>query len=164
MTKKHEVDLNTYKKAPRRLSNAMLDALRSSGELHPLLAAVRRNDKLRLEIRDRRFNIYYGGGSLLLVDGRTTPWTAKFDKKYFSKGNLTPPPLPPECVSLDDAHACVTVFPEMMAGMDDWWGQCPKGERGHCQTLAATSTDEGLALGDYMCWTLSTNGPNAGSI
>ncbi len=150
MTTKCQVNLDTYRKQPRRLSNEMLKALGSGGSLHPLLDAVRHDNRLRLEIRDGRFNIYYGGGSLLLVDGRVKPWTPKFDKKYFSKGKLVPPSLPPDCVSLDAARKCVAVFPQLMAGMDHWWGECPKGERAHCQALAATSADDGSDLGDYV--------------
>jgi hypothetical protein len=27
--------------------------------------------------------VYYGGGNLMLVDGRKSPWALHFDKKYF---------------------------------------------------------------------------------
>jgi hypothetical protein len=147
VTTKRQVKFDTYRKQPRRLSNEMLKALDPGGSLHPLLAAVRQDDRLRLEIRDRRFNIYYGGGSLLLVDGRSGPWIPRFDRKYFKGADA--PTLPPTCVSLDDAIACVNVFPKLIAGMEDWWGQCPKGERLHCQALA-TTTNKKLDLSDYF--------------
>lgn len=73
MTTKRQVNLDTYRKRPRLLSNPMENALKPGGSLNPVLVAVSHDTRLRLDIRDRRFNIYYGGGSLLLVDGRKTP-------------------------------------------------------------------------------------------
>ena len=83
MTKKNEVNLDTYKKKPRRLTNKMLNALEPGGVLNPLLAAVAQGDRLRLEIRDHRFNIYYSGGSLLRVAGSKSGWEMHFDENYF---------------------------------------------------------------------------------
>ena len=68
MTTKQEVDLDIYQKAPRILSEPMEIALRLGGDLYPILVAVAGDDRLRLDIRDRRFNVYYGGGNLMLVD------------------------------------------------------------------------------------------------
>ena len=70
MTTKQQVNLNTYPKIPRLLAEPMEAALSPEGDLHPVLVAVAKDDRLRLDIRDRRFNVYYGGGNLMLVDGR----------------------------------------------------------------------------------------------
>lgn len=151
MTKKQEVDLNTYRKIPRLLTEPMEVALGPGGALHPVLVAVAYDRRLRMDIRDRRFNLYYGGGNLMLVDGRKSPWVLHFDEKYFKGGALKPPSLPTQFSDIDDAHAWVQAFPELIAGMDDWWARHPKGERAHCQAMAAASSGmAGLPSGDYL--------------
>jgi hypothetical protein len=140
MTKKQEVDLDTYQKSPRLLAKAMEQALVPGGGLHPLLTAVTQDNRLRLEIRERRFNVYYAGGNLLLVDGRKSPWAMRFDEKYFRDGSFRPPTLPPQYSTLADSRAWIEEFPALIAGMDDWWKRNPKGERKHCQAMAAANS------------------------
>jgi len=67
--------------------------------------------------------VYYGGGNLMLVDGRKLPWALHFDKKYFMDGGSKLPTLPFQFSSIDDAHAWVLAFPELIDGMDKWWKQ-----------------------------------------
>jgi hypothetical protein len=143
MTTKQQVDLNIYPKIPRLLAEWMEVALGPGGALHPVLVAVAGDDRLRLDIRDRRFNVYYGGGNLMLVDGRKSPWELHFDEKYFKGGALKPPTLPTQFSDIDDAHAWVQAFPVLIDGMEDWWTRHPKGERAHCQAMAAANA--GLA-------------------
>ncbi|MFZ4436854.1 MAG: hypothetical protein ACOYOS_00345 [Syntrophales bacterium] len=153
MTKKQDVDLNKYKKHPRLLEKPMEAALGPGGALHPILAAVANNPKLRLDIRDRRFNVYYGGGNLMLVDGRKSPWALSFDEKYFKGGALRKPDLPGQSSAIHDANATawVQAFPDLIAGMEDWWTRHPKGERAHCQAMAtANSGMSGSPPGDYL--------------
>jgi hypothetical protein len=151
MTKKQEVELNTYRKIPRLLAEQMEVAFGPGGALHPVLVAVANDRRLRLDIRDRRFNLYYGGGNLMLVDGRKSPWVLHFDEKYFKGGALKPPSLPTQFSDIDDAHAWTQAFPELIAGMEDWWTRHPKGERAHCQAMAsANSGMAGLPSGDYL--------------
>ena len=151
MATKKDVNLDTYRKKPRLLAKQMEDALRPGGALHPVLAAVAGDDRLRLDIRERRFNVYYGGGSLMLVDGRELPWALHFDSKYFNGGALTPPDLPTQFSTIDDANAWVHAFPDLMAGMDAWWNRHPKDERRHCQEMArANSVRAGLRPTDYL--------------
>src|SRR3972149_7569677 len=133
MTSKQQVHLDTYRKSPRRLAEPMEAALGPGGGLHPILVAVAGDDRLRLDIRDRRFNVYYAGGSLMLVDGRRSPWVLHFDGKYFKGGALQPPTLPTQFSAIDDAHAWVHAFPDLITGMEHWWTRHPKGERTHCQ-------------------------------
>ncbi len=140
MTKKQQVDLNTYPKIPRLLTEPMEVALGPGGALHPVLAAVANDRRLRLDIRDRRFNLYYGGGNLMLVDGRKSPWVLHFDEKYFKGEALKPPTLPTQFSGIDDAHAWVQAFPVLIDGMEDWWTRHPKGERAHCQAMAASNS------------------------
>ena len=149
MTTKQEVNLDIYQKAPRILSEPMEIALGPGGDLYPILVAVAGDDRLRLDIRDRRFNVYYGGGNLMLVDGRKSSWELHFDAKYFKDGALLPPALPTQFSATDDARAWVQAFPELIAGMEDWWSRHPKGERAHCQAMAAANSSV-APTSDYL--------------
>jgi hypothetical protein len=151
VTTKKQVDLDTYKKSPRLLMPEMERMLGTGGGLHPILDAVTRDDRLRLDIREHRFNVYYGGGSLLLVDGRKSPWLLSFDRKYFRGGKLTPPSLPAQFSKADDSRTWVAAFPALIAGMNDWWTRHPKIERTHCQAMAAANSATGtLPSTDYL--------------
>jgi hypothetical protein len=126
-------------------------ALGPGGALHPVLVAIAGDRRLRLDIRDRRFNVYYGGGNLMLVDGRKSPWVLHFDEKYFKGGALKPPTLPPQFSGIEDAHAWVQAFPDLIAGMEDWWTRHPKGERARCHAIAADNSGmAGPPSGDYL--------------
>jgi len=149
MTTKQEVNLEIYQKAPRMLEEPMEVALGPGGGLHQILVAVAGDDRLRLDIRDRRFNVYYGGGNLMRVDGRKSPWELHFDEKYFKGGTLQPPVLPPNFLTTDDACAWVQAFPKLIAGMEYWWSLHPKGEKAHCQAMAATNSGTAQS-GDYL--------------
>jgi len=140
MTTKLQVNLNTYRKIPRVLAESMEIALRPGGDLHPVLVAVAKTDQLRLDIRDRRFNVYYGGGNLMLVDGRKSPWILHFDEKYFTGGDIAPPTLPTQFSTINDIHDWVQAFPKLIKGMKLWWADHPKGERAYCQEIAAANS------------------------
>ena len=151
MTTKQQVNLQTYRKPPRRLAQPMEAALGPGGGLHPVLVAVADDHRLRLDIRDHRFNVYYGGGNLMRVAGRKSPWVLHFDEKYFKGGALQPPTLPTQCSAIDDAHAWVQAFPDLIAGMEDWWTRHPKDERTHCQAMAAANSGmAGPPPADYL--------------
>jgi hypothetical protein len=153
MTTKKQVDLNIYRKEPRLLAEQMEVALGPEGALRPVLVAVADDHRLRLDIRDRRFNVYYGGGNLMLVDGRKSksPWALHFAEKYFKGGILQRPILPKLFSAIDDAHAWVQAFPDLIAGMEDWWIRHPKGERTHCQAMAAANSGmTGPPPADYL--------------
>jgi len=151
MTTKQQVNLDTYHKRPRLLAEPMEVALGPGGALHPVLATVVDKPQLRLDIRDRRFNVYYCGGNLMLVDGRPWPWELHFDKKYFANGTLLQSTLPTQFSSIDDAHAWVKAFPELIAAMENWWARHPKGERKDCQDIAAANSGRvGFPPADYL--------------
>ena len=151
MTTKQDVDLGAYRKSPRLLAKPMEADLGPGGGLYPILEAVAKDHRLRLDIRDRRFNVYYGGGNLMLVDGRKLPWVLHFNKKYFKGGTPQPPTLPTQFSAIDDAHAWVQAFPDLIAGMEDWWTRHPKGERAHCQAMAAANSGmAGPPSADYL--------------
>lgn len=130
------VDLGTYKKAPRLLAGTMEEALAPGGGLAPVLDFVKKDARLRLDIRERRFNVYYRGGSLLCGDGRSWPWKLLFDTKYFARQPVAPPDLPASFSSVADARAWIAAFPELMRGMDRWWLANRRHERDHCQNMA----------------------------
>jgi len=151
MTTKQQVNLNTYRKRPRELAKSMMEALGPVGDLHPLLDAVAKDRRLRFEIRHRRFNVYYDGGTLMRVDGRERPWVLHFDENYFNGGALKPPTLPTQFSAIKDAHAWVKAFPDLMTGMDAWWNLHPKDERRHCQAMAAANSRmAGPPPADYL--------------
>ena len=155
MTKKNDVDLATYhnKRKPRLLPKAMEDALGPGGMLNPVLRKVTgdADQKLRLEIRDRRFNLYYRGGNLMLVDGRgKSSLSLHFDKKYFNHTTILPPDLPKECTAVNVIR-WLEAFPDLTAGMDRWWTHHPQGERDHCQKIATQNSGMlGRPAGDYL--------------
>jgi len=153
MTTKKQVKLEAYVKGPRKLQPPMEHELGINGKLNPILKNVLKDDRLRLDIRDRRFNVYYQGGSLMLVDGRKRKWALHFDEKYFKGGSVIPPPLPEFVTSQDDSDssAWVKAFPVLIKGMDAWWQRHPKGERTHCQAIATMNTEvSGLPKSDYL--------------
>lgn len=151
MTKKHEIDLDIYSKLPRLLTKPMEMALGPRGDLYPVFEAVTQDDRLRLEIRSRSFNVYYQGGSLLRVSGLKPPWTMEFDEKYFKGGTLKVPSPPQKCMGASDSRAWVQAFPDLIAGMEDWWTRNDKGELAHSQAIAAVnSAKNGLPWGDYL--------------
>lgn len=150
MTKKNDVDLATYRKGPRHLPQAMEDALGPGGMLNPIMAIITADQRLRLEIRDRRFNVYYRGGNLMLVDGRRESWSLHFDKKYFNTVKTPPPDLPEKCTA-ENVIQWLEAFPELTVGMDRWWTHHPQGERDHCQKIATQNSGmHGHPDGDYL--------------
>jgi hypothetical protein len=153
MTKKHEVKLDKYLKRPRKLQLSMESELVGNGKLRPILDAVLSDSRLRLDIRDSRFNVYYQGGNLMLVDGRKRDWALHFDEKYFKGNSVILPPLPKVLTSQDDSDSItwVEAFPLLIKGMETWWTRHPKGERTYCQAIAAMNTEvSGLPKSDYL--------------
>lgn len=152
MTIPPKVNLTTYKKRPRVLHEKMeRDLLNSGGVLAPILKAVNDDPRLRLDIRDHRFNIYYKGGNLVLVDGIKSPWGARFDEKYFKSSEVNPLALPPLISTIDDARLWVQAFPALIVGMEKWWKQNKKEERIQCQELAEKhSAINGAPSSDYF--------------
>jgi hypothetical protein len=128
----------------------MENELGSGGMLNPVLARVTADQRLRLEIRDHRFNIYYRGGNLMCIDGRKKLWSLHFDKKYFNGISMPVPDLPEQCTAAN-VRRWIEAFPDLMAGMDGWWTRHPQGERDHCQKIATANS--GMASpppGDYL--------------
>ena len=151
MTTKQQVNLDTYRKIPRLLSKQMEVALGPGGDLHPLLIAVDKDRRLRFEIRERRFNLYYCGGNLMRVYERKQLWMLHFDEKYFKGGALKPPKLPTQVSTRKDVHDWVKAFPELIAGMDEWWKRHPKGEQAYSHAMVeANSGIGGPPPGDYL--------------
>lgn len=149
--KKDDIDLDSYTKAPRRLVDDMMRKLGPGGELSPILDEVKGSERLRLDIRDHRFNVYYRGGSLLCVDGRRRPWALHFDRRYFSELPDKLRQLLEESASIEHSGEWVAAFPELMDGMDKWWDAHHREERDHCQKIARQNSprDPG-SLGDCL--------------
>lgn len=154
MATKNDVNLATYSKAPRHLSDGMVLELAPGGGLHAIVEAVSNDPDraLRLDIREKRFNIYHRGGSLLCVDGRRRPWAMSFDPRYFKDSGCQIPALPDRFTDGADARAWCDAFPTLREGMIGWWGRvhaCQ--ERADCQAIAKTNAArDGLPGGDYF--------------
>ncbi len=150
MTHKTDVDLETYRKRPRALEGEMVAAL-LDGVLSPIRQAVLGDPSLRLEIRDRCFNVYYGGGNLVRVIRRKSQWEPHFDRKYY-EGNLsTPPDLPAVLGSSVASGVWTAAFPKLKEAMDRWWTHHSRGERCDCQVLAQTNGERsGIPRSDYL--------------
>lgn len=67
---KADFDWPAYKKAPRRLTAAQMDAL-SKGHLRPVLDYALAYPEVRFDIRPGGANLYFDGGSLLQFEGGT---------------------------------------------------------------------------------------------
>jgi hypothetical protein len=155
VTTKAQVDLATYKKAPRLLESKMEEALAPGGGLAPLLVAAKADPSLRFEIRERRFSIYYRGGSLLRVDGRRSPWTMRIDNHYFLRRASETPDLPATYLSVVDTEKWVEAFPELKRAMDQWWQENPREERDYCQKIAQDNSGNATASTlDYLIFDL----------
>jgi hypothetical protein len=151
MTRRSDVDLNSYTKDPRLIFEVMWPALLHGGMLHPLMSAVAKDHSLRFEIRYKRFNVYYRGGSVLMVDGRKRPWEMTFDKKYFQGIPPATLNLSSECNNKADVIAWVNALPILKNHMERFWKEHPNEERKHCQNIAAANTVlTGLPSGDYL--------------
>lgn len=154
MATKNDVNLAKYSKAPRHLSDGMVLELAPGGGLHAIVEAVSGDPDhaLRLDIREKRFNIYHRGGNLLCVDGRRRPWAMSFDPKYFKDSGSQIPALPDGFKDDADARAWCNAFPTLREGMIEWSRRvhdCQ--ERADCQTIAsANAARDRLPGGDYF--------------
>lgn len=127
----------------RELSPKMLTDLQT-GILHPFLDSVKSNNTLDFQIRNKNFNIYYRGGSLIRVSELKGNYYLKFETKYLANPIL-PAYLPISSTSdyknvlistQKDAQDWVTSFPYLKDQMDLWFGKHPKNEREFQQVVA----------------------------
>lgn len=123
----------------RQISEKMMSAF-LSGELHPLLIAVQKDDTLDLELRGDSVNIYYRGGSIFCIretqskDG--IAYTLFFDTNYCT-GDALPlngTPTPEEAVKN---------LPFYKQAMDWWFHDHPKYEREFQQVIARENNSHG---------------------
>lgn len=128
----------------RKLDDVFLKALRKGGNLHPLLAAVKSDPTLCLELRGTSANIYYRGGSLIKIEQRPNDeFTLSFDENYFADTNRIDLP------GSTDVDAWIEVAPKLKRAMDRYLGKRKNDEREFQQLLLrennygriATSTD-----------------------
>ena len=114
----------------RKLDDGFLGALREGGNLHPLLAAVKSDPTLCLELRGDSINIYYRGGSLMKVEQHfNDDFIFTFDKKYFTDPNRNDLP------ERTDVNAWIEVAPKLKRAMDQWLGKRKKDESEFQQLL-----------------------------
>jgi hypothetical protein len=108
----------------RALSQEFFDALKT-GPLKWVVARVRRDSTLCLELRGKAINLYYRGGSLLKIVGigGAGRYEPEFDDQYCE------PCPPPELPCLDNTQAWDETIPRLKDIMDRWFGKHPKLER-----------------------------------
>lgn len=126
----------------RAISSTMMEALKT-GELHPFLAAVQKDDTLCLELRGTFINIYYRGGSLFRITERKAGYEIYFETKYCVSGDaLSSKP------SVQEAPALI---PQYKSRMDEWFHLHPKYEREFQQLMARVNNSSGKLSGstDY---------------
>lgn len=114
----------------RKLDDVFLKALRKGGNLHPLLAAVKSDPTLCLELRGTSVNIYYRGGSLIKIEQRSNnEYILSFDKNYFADANRID--LPDSM----DIYAWIEIAPKLKRAMDRYLGKRRNDEREFQQLL-----------------------------
>lgn len=104
-----------------------------SGFLSPLLAQVKNDQTLCLEIRDDYVNVYYRGGNLLkLARKGTSRYEASFDTNYARNTTTGMAPLaalPGVVGSPAEVATWITSFPQIKQLMDFYFSSHPKEER-----------------------------------
>lgn len=118
------------------------------GVLKPLLARVRSDTTLDMEIRCEYLNVYYRGGNILRVAKIRTGYTAFFDPKYADP----PLVLPDERINSDpQMKAWLDRIPVLKDTMDRWFGDHPKDERAAQQLVVHENNVSSWAGGtDYF--------------
>lgn len=114
----------------RKLGDDFLGVLQEGGSLHPLLAAVKSDPTLCLELRGDSINIYYRGGNMMKIEQRSSgDFILSFDEKYFADENRIDLP------EFTDANAWIEVAPKLKRAMDQWLGRHRNDEREFQQLL-----------------------------
>ena len=132
----------------RKLDDGFLGALREGGSLHSLLAAVKSDLTLCLELRGDSINIYYRGGSLMKIEQRSSgDFILSFDKKYFADENRIDLP------DSTDVNAWIEGAPKLKRAMDQWLGKHRNDEREFQQLLLRENNHGRLAKSTdyYIC-------------
>ena len=108
----------------RKLDDVFLKALHKGGNLHPLLAAVKSDPTLCLELRGTSINIYYRGGNLIKIEQRSgSEYILSFDENYFADTNRVDLP------DSTDVNAWIEVAPKLKRAMDRYLWKRKNDER-----------------------------------
>lgn len=102
----------------RKLSSTFMNDLKQEkGLLYKLLERVKKDHTLMLAIREDYINIYYRGGSLLLLtEGSHGRYSATIDKNFLPEDSVID--LPRTIKNLDDVNAWIRQFPNLKQCMD----------------------------------------------
>ena len=134
---KDQFGWSKYRKARRRLSEPQMQALRE-GHLRPLLDYALAHREVRLDIRPGRANIYFGGGSLLRLQGRDREHFEEiFDSRYIGGGGAKSSPLK----DAEDVARLVAALPERQAGMQAHDTAGHRHEELRCEQSIARAND-----------------------
>lgn len=141
----------------RGLSTQMIYDLKN-GFLSPFLHRVKTDNTLDLQIRNKYFNIYYRGGSLILVSEVKGQYYLKFESKYLSQPipgylsiALSPNFQKIPILNITDVNNWLDAFPFLKNQMDLWFGKHPKNEREFQQNVVRENNYSPQAKGtDYF--------------
>jgi len=126
-------------KCSRDLSVEFMDDLKN-GILKSLLAVVKADNTLSLNIRNDYVNIYYRGGSLLKITEKSkNRYSFKFDNKYLDSAGFSLLGISPQAITSlpgritaedrDGVDRWVHHIPALQAAMNMWLGEHPHLER-----------------------------------
>lgn len=104
-----------------------------NGILSPLLAVVKCDDTLCLEIRSNEICVYYRGGSLFRVGQKNDDYIFRFDTKYILPDNPFWEPADLSKLAAPQEH--VASIPLLKREMDYWFHKHQKSEREYQQVI-----------------------------
>lgn len=126
----------------RLLSKSFIDDL-ICGSLKELLAYVKNDDTLDLEIRNKKINIYYrGGNALQVVENRIGCYVYSFDKKYLADSQFISYNQIQVLQSNSDWNK---YFPLVKQAMDFYFTKHHKEEREYQQLVVRDNNNSSIA-------------------
>jgi len=110
------------------------------GKLNNVLAAVKSDDTLCLEIRDNYINIYYRGGCILKISPTAGSYKIEFDPNYYHryKSEITE-------IGASDINKWLDSIPFLKAEMDHFFSVHPKLEREYQQLVLRENNNSSIS-------------------
>ena len=137
---------------PRKLSQEFMKSL-MEGMLVDILARVKKDHTLDLQIRQDEVHIYYRGGNILGLNRIASGFETSFEKKYVREEQaLVRIEALPRCISVkEEAQQWVDCFSLLKQSMDFHFSRSQKNEREFQQLFIRENNYSNLANGtDYF--------------
>jgi len=159
-TQKTSGTLHCKGKCSRGLCDDFMFDLKS-GTLRNLLAVIRADNTLSLNIRDGYVNIYYRGGSLLKITEKSKHrYSFKFDNKYLDSAGFSRLGISHQAITSlpgriaaedrDGVDRWVHHIPALQAAMNMWFGENPHLER-EFQQLVERMNNSNTSTDYFIC-------------